>query len=273
MEVLRSLGPDVRRLLVSSDGTRVYAKTGKDSVKVLDWPTRQVIATLREELGRGEVELLGLINRDRTLVLRLSGGSVRLVDTESWKTIANWPLGSNAVWPKTGASVSGEAGMLATGGIRGPLSILDLVNGEVRSIATAQPWGASDFAFSQDGHLLAASSLEGVIRLWDTSSLEPVNELRGHLIGVNAVVFSPDGQRIASGSQGDEAVKLWDVSTGEEVATLEGEGLITDGLIFSPDGNLILGINAQNKAHIWRAPSLEHIAAEESRPVARRTSR
>jgi WD40 repeat protein len=240
---------------------------------VLDWPTRQVIATLRKELGSGQAELLGLINRDRTLVLRLAGATVRLVDTESWQTNADWQLDSNAAWPKTGASVSGEAAMLATGRVRGPLNILDLANGEVRSIATTQPWGASDFAFSPDGRVLAASSLEGIIRLWNTSNLEAVNVLRGHLIGVNAVAFSPDGQRIASGSQGDEAVKLWDVATGEEVATLEGEGLITDGLYFSPDGNLILGLNAQNKAHIWRAPSLKDIAAEESRQFGSPTSR
>ena len=265
LEVVRALGQNVQGLLVSSDGTRVYAKTGKGEVRVLDWPTRQVIATLGRELGDGRVELLGLTDGDRTLVVRVSGSSVRLVDTKSWETSAQWPLGSNAVWPKTAANVSAKTDLLAMGGVRGPLNVLNLADGELRSIETSQPWGASDFAFSPDGRLLAASSLEGVIRMWETSNFETAKVLRGHLIGVNAVTFSPDGQRIASGCQGEEAVKLWDVLTGEEVATLEGEGLITDGLVFSPDGNLILGLNAQNKAHIWRAPSLKDITAEESR--------
>jgi WD40 repeat protein/serine/threonine protein kinase len=265
-----SLGQEVKKLLVSSDGTRVYATTGKGNVTVLDWPTRQVITTLGEQFGRGSIELAGLINRDRTLVLVLAGSSVRLVDTTMWKTNADWQTDSGAAWLGSRASVSGEAGMLAVGTVRGPLHIFDLANGEARTIRTAQPWGASDIAFSPDGRLLATSSLDGTIRLWDTANLQMANVLHGHLIGVNAVVFSPAGQRLASGSQGEEAVKLWDVSTGQEVATLEGEGLISAGLAFSPDGNLLVGINAQHKVHIWRAPSLDEIEAEESRSAGDR---
>ncbi len=43
------------------------------------------------------------------------------------------------------------------------------------------------------------------------------------------------GQRLASGSVGNEAVKLWDVATRHEVATLAGEGSIFSLVKFSPD--------------------------------------
>ena len=72
--------------------------------------------------------------------------------------------------------------------------------------------------------------------------------------------------RLATASQGKEAVKLWDVVSRQEVATLPGEGLIKGRLSFSPDGNMLVAINAQGKAHIWRAPSFDDIAAIESQP-------
>jgi len=40
------------------------------------------------------------------------------------------------------------------------------------------------------------------------------------------VAFSPDGTRIATGSNGREAVKLWDPESGQEVLTLEGSSSI-----------------------------------------------
>lgn len=265
-ESLNTLGRGVKHLLVSSDGTRVYAGTRRGEVVVLDWPTRKVITTLQQDAADGgPLEPAGLIDRDQTLVVLVSGTTVRLVDTVSWQTRAQWPIGTSGPLRGRRAGISVESGLLATGGVRGPIHFLNLGTGQARTIENSQPWGASDLAFSPDGRLLAAASLEGIIRLWDTSKLEVIDVLRGHLIGVNVVAFSPDGQRLASGSQGDEAVKLWDVPTRQEVATLPGEGLISGGMAFSPDGNTLVGINAQGKAHIWWAPSLAEIAAMESR--------
>jgi WD40 repeat protein len=144
------------------------------------------------------------------------------------------------------------------------MQFLDLAGGQIQEVPLVQDWGATDTAFSPEGQLLATSSGEGTVHLWDTGSLEVVDVLRGHLLGVHGVTFSPDGQRLASSSHGDEAIKLWDVSTRHEVATLTGEGLITDRLQFSPDGRMLLAVNAKGKAQIWRAPPLTEIAAMEA---------
>jgi WD40 repeat protein len=272
-ESLNTLGPGVEQLLISSDGTRVFAGTRGGEVIILDWPSRQVITTLGEGSGRSDsLRPVALIDDERTLVVVAGGRTVRLVDTASWQTRAQWPIDTEGPWFGKRHSVSAESDLLATGGIRAPLHFLNLGTGQAQTIETTQPWGASDLAFSPDGRLLATASLEGTIRLWDTSSLEVIDVLRGHLIGVNAVAFSPNGHRLASSSQGDEAVKLWDVSARQEVVTLPGEGLIAGGMAFSSDGNMLVAVNAQGKAHIWWAPSFAEIAAAESGSDAPHTS-
>ena len=45
--------------------------------------------------------------------------------------------------------------------------------------------------------------------------------LVGHAGGVKSVAFSPDGQRLASGSR-DQTVKIWDSATGKELFALKG---------------------------------------------------
>ncbi|MBD2083601.1 hypothetical protein H6F52_01170 [Coleofasciculus sp. FACHB-542] len=60
------------------------------------------------------------------------------------------------------------------------------------------------------------------VQLWDASSGECLKAFQGHTNGVWSVVFSPDGQILASGGQ-DEMIKLWDVATGECRNTLRSE--------------------------------------------------
>ena len=50
-----------------------------------------------------------------------------------------------------------------------------------------------------------------------------------------ALAFSPDGQRLASGSC-DQTVKIWDSATGKELFALKGHAGRVNSVAFSPDG-------------------------------------
>jgi eukaryotic-like serine/threonine-protein kinase len=124
-------------------------------------------------------------------------------------------------------------------------------------------------AMSPDGRTFAAAYDDGV-RLWDMVTLQRVDTLNGFLLSTHSVAFSPDGKRLAAGSNGQEAVKLWDTETRQEVLTLSGEGSVFGFLRFSPDGRYLLAINLTGVIHLWSAPTWEEIkAAEEEEAAAR----
>jgi hypothetical protein len=67
-------------------------------------------------------------------------------------------------------------------------------------------------AFSLDGRLLASSSLDETIRLWDVNRRIQIGlPLAGHGGAARSVAFSRDGKTFASGGD-DNAVILWSVS-------------------------------------------------------------
>jgi TIR domain/WD domain, G-beta repeat len=97
----------------------------------------------------------------------------------------------------------------------------------------------------------ALHALDGAWRKWSSHWAERV-DLAGHTGGVNAIAFSPDGQRVLTGSD-DNTAKLWDAATGKAVATFDGHTGALRSVAFSPDGQRVLTGSDDNTAKLWDA--------------------
>ena len=111
---------------------------------------------------------------------------------------------------------------------------------------------------------MITSSEDGLVKLWEPTTHREVAVLKGHLLGVHSFGISPDGQRLATGSNAKEAIKIWDLATRQELLNLEGQGAQFDPTKLSPDGNLLVSVNSGGELHYWRAPSLVEIEAIET---------
>ena len=77
-----------------------------------------------------------------------------------------------------------------------------------------------------------------------------IQTLAGHSRSVTAVAFSPDGKRIASGSD-DQTVKVWDAATGDLEKTLAGHSRSVRAVAFSPDGKRIASGSNDKTIKLW----------------------
>ena len=74
--------------------------------------------------------------------------------------------------------------------------------------------------------------------------------LKGHAGRVKSVAFSPDGQRLASGSD-DNTCKIWDSATGKELFDLKGHAGWVYSVAFSPDGQRLASGSRGQTVKIW----------------------
>ncbi|HEY4033249.1 MAG TPA: serine/threonine-protein kinase [Ktedonobacteraceae bacterium] len=109
--------------------------------------------------------------------------------------------------------------------------------------------------------ILLARSLVQTEKVWDTQSptqLAKVSRLagtllcayQGHSEGVQAVAWSPDGSRIASGSS-DETVQIWDATTGTRAGIYRGHAGSVSTIAWSPDGTRIASGSDDGTVQIW----------------------
>src|SRR2546423_11599949 len=75
----------------------------------------------------------------------------------------------------------------------------------------------------------------GGMELW-VFAPHPLYTYGGHSESVNAVTWSPDGYRIASGSA-DGTVQGWGATDGNHVYTYRGHTARVNALAWSPDGH------------------------------------
>ncbi|HWS84636.1 MAG TPA: serine/threonine-protein kinase [Ktedonobacteraceae bacterium] len=79
----------------------------------------------------------------------------------------------------------------------------------------------------------------------------------GHHGFVNALAWSPDGKRIASGSD-DSTVQVWNAANGSNVYTYQSHSNLVEAVAWSPDGKRIASGGFDSTVQMWDAADGGH---------------
>ena len=144
----------------------------------------------------------------QTLASASSGGTLRLWDPNNGINVAmlrgHTDLIDSLVWSPDGR-------LLASRSNDGTVRIWDMDTQHTLHIIEQMAGSHDSIAFHPDGQTLAIGS-KREISLWNPHTGQRITTLIGHTDWITSVVWSPDGQHLASSSH-DATIRLWRLNT------------------------------------------------------------
>ncbi|QGJ71315.1 Hypothetical protein PBC10988_30190 [Planctomycetales bacterium 10988] len=279
IETLRVPSGPVQSVAVSADGRLLATGTGspydpdfRGVVQIWDLATQELLQTL--PAGNGSIQ--ALVFADNGNSLYYTDGSPEVISWDVQKKCLLAPLAGHVAGVQQ-LAVSRSGQWLASSALDETIRIWNL---EDRSSVQTIPgyFGSLPIAFSPNHQLLAMSRAvrdesftnlgrekqEEIYRFGDQVSYSPVADislfnwqlkeeqirLKGHARRVSCFAFSPDGKRLATGSQ-DRTLRIWDLASGHLLTTITGlNGMLTQ-LKFSPDGQVLASLTSDGQVRIW----------------------
>ena len=203
----------ILRVAFSRDSSRFVSLNGhQDEIQIWDasWSEEETTSILEEQ---GGIESISLSPSGEFIASGSWDGSIYLWNVLSGELIKKLKLRSRTDVNSVSFSPVNEK-LIAFGTEDETVEVWDVTNEEPVTIGNHKD-SVECVAFSlPDGNHVASGSYD-TICIWNVKSRElAVGPLTGHGNWVQALAYSPDGTRLASGSR-DKTVRIWNSENGQ----------------------------------------------------------
>jgi WD40 repeat protein len=241
----------------SPDGTRIVSASGDKTLKIWDAATGAELATLT---GHTASVYAVAYSRDGTRIVSGSWDkTLKIWDAATGKRLTTLRGHKDGVYA---VAYSPDGTRIVSASNDKSLRIWDAASGKRLATLKGHKDGVKAVACSPDGTRIVSASgthwehqfhpEDEALWVWEASNGKHVASLTGHRNVVRAVTYSPDGSRIASGSD-DWTVRVWDAASGAELAAFLGHSDGVRAVAYSPDGTRIVSGSNDKTLKIWDA--------------------
>ena len=239
-------------LALSADGRRVAALNTDRTLRVWEVDTGTVIHQ-RAVASQQGFDLWLAPAGDRLLLATAELGDAGLVRAVS---LLGLPAGKKIGQTELADAVSIHGATFSPDGARVALALDNAVQiwdtGEWKLVRELDGrFGHPDaLAFSPDGALLAAGTMDGDVLLWDRGADHEVRVSKAHSEAIRKIAFRPDGKWLATAGF-DRVARIWECPGLQPVQALRGHDRPILSIGFNPGGDRLVTGSFDGTSRVW----------------------
>ncbi|EEF44743.1 periodic tryptophan protein 2 [Ricinus communis] len=220
---------DVNCLAYSPDSQLLA--TGADDNKVKVWTASSGFCFLTFSEHTNAVTALHFIANNHSLLSASLDGTVRAWDLFRYRNFRTFTTPSSRQFVSLAADQSGE--VICAGTLDSfEIFVWSMKTGRLLDVLSGHEGPVHGLTFSPTNALLASSSWDKTVRLWDVFEGKGAVEPFIHTHDVLTVVYRPDGKQLACSTL-DGQIHFWDPVDGLLMYTIEGRRDIAGGRLMT----------------------------------------
>ena len=225
---LRGHGSWVRTVAFSADGDFFASASDDKTIKLWDAHTLKCLKTFTFEDDYGHTDWV------RSVCFHPTSEKFLLASASDDGTIKLWNIKTHKLINTLNEERNNEQKLIK-------ILNKERNNEQIRAIA-----------ISPQGNLLASSSNNNTITIWNLATYQRITTLREHRNWVSSVAFSPDGKWLASASY-DTTIRLWELDSGcyECHQILQGHGKAVVSIAFHPTQEILVSSSKDGSIKHW----------------------
>lgn len=222
-------------------------RTNEDAIPITPAATGRTVTALNRLPGhQGDIRDLLLLKDGTTAITAGDDEVIRLWDLTTGAELARLPGHQGTV---NALALTPDQQLLISASTDRTIRFWDLdQRQEVGRIDNAHPTPINAVVVSPLGQIFASASAGGDIKLWDLQTRAEVGTLDAQAGLINHLVFTRDGQQLASGGL---ALRLWDVDSQAERLALAGHDSFINRLEVAADGRSLISASADRTIRMW----------------------
>ncbi len=239
----------ITRLALSRDGQRLLS--GSTDFSIFLWTLSDGNVQQRFTKSTANITFVGFSPQEDYVISASTNGNLVKwnIETGDYFQVL---YEEDSRTPINAAVFTADGQLAITGSEDGAISIWDVQGGK-RIKRFTEGGNAKvlsvDVSNDPQAPLIASTSTDRTILIWDMEG-HIVHRLQGHTDWVNAVHFSPDGNRLLSASS-DATWRLWDIRLERELMRRQSSKLGLFSAAWLPDGHQIVTGQDDGVVRLW----------------------
>ncbi|MCL2934750.1 MAG: WD40 repeat domain-containing protein [Trichodesmium sp. MAG_R03] len=271
INIIRKFSKEINSIAISPNGQEIAIRYGQNQI-VIKGVEEKILLSQGEFVGENAppvvIDSSGKFLATAFIEEFFDDNIIKLwnLNTQESKKLGNHQNGSSN---RVQAVVfSPDSEIVISGDNKGNIKLWDAkVGGEITT--TNKPILKHDtqircMAVDNKNNILASGDKYGKIKIWEIGAIDLTEKrtISTNIRSLNKLVFSPNGEILATVGGYDYTIKLWNTKTGERYDRHERQHLaIVNSVAFSSDGKLIASGDNDGRIKIWTLKSKTAISS------------